>query len=140
MVKKQASRGIPREALRDGLRLQEIDALLRAHGASIRSVDNHHWQISRGEHSGLWLLGDGAARSGGGVDPSAIERLQRVLHSTGLLCERDLAPPPSAAMAAATRIPAVPTSAATRRTLRALRRRSRPYWIPRRSRPAAARR
>lgn len=101
MVEKQASRGIPREELRDGLRLQEIDALLRAHGASIRSVDNHHWQISRGERSGLWLLGDGAARSGGGLDPDAIERLQRVLHSTGLLCERDLPPPPTAAMAAA---------------------------------------
>ena len=64
-----------------------MEALLRAHGALIRSVDNHHWQISRGDRSGLWMLGDAPIQSGSGLDQAALTRLQLVLRQTGLLRE-----------------------------------------------------
>ena len=48
---------IPPGALRGSLRFNDAEALLRAHGALIRSVDNHHRQILRGDRSGLWMLG-----------------------------------------------------------------------------------
>lgn len=85
-MEKDGRRGtIPPGTLQGGLRLEEVDALLRAHGASIRSVDNHHWQISHGGRSGVWLLGDGGMRGGGRLDPLSLERLQGVLRQTGLL-------------------------------------------------------
>ena len=78
---------IPPGALRGSLRLTDVEALLRAHGALIRSVDNHHWQISRGDRSGLWMLGDAPIQSGSGLDQAALTRLQLVLRQTGLLRE-----------------------------------------------------
>ena len=78
---------IPPGALRGSLRLTDVEALLRAHGALIRSVDNHHWQISRGDRSGLWMLGDAPIQTGSGLDPAALIRLQLVLRQTGLLRE-----------------------------------------------------
>jgi hypothetical protein len=78
---------IPPGALRGSLRLADVEALLRAHGALIRSVDNHHWQISRGDRSGLWMLGDAPIQAGTGLDPAALTRLQLVLRQTGLLRE-----------------------------------------------------
>jgi hypothetical protein len=78
---------IPPGALRGNLRLTDVEALLRAHGALIRSVDNHHWQISRGDRSGLWMLGDAPIQSGSGLDQAALTRLQLVLRQTGLLRE-----------------------------------------------------
>lgn len=78
---------IPPGALRGSLRLTDVEALLRAHGALIRSVDNHHWQISRGDRSGLWMLGDAPIQTGSGLDPAALCRLQLVLRQTGLLRE-----------------------------------------------------
>jgi hypothetical protein len=78
---------IPPGALRGSLRLTDVEALLRAHGALIRSVDNHHWQISRGDRSGLWMLGDAPIQTGSGLDPAALTRLQLVLRQTGLLRE-----------------------------------------------------
>jgi hypothetical protein len=78
---------IPPTALRGSLRLTDVEALLRAHGALIRSVDNHHWQISRGDRSGLWMLGDAPIQAGSGLDPAALTRLQMVLRQTGLLRE-----------------------------------------------------
>lgn len=92
---------IPLGVLRGGLQLHDIDALLRAHGASIRSVDNHHWQISRGNRSAIWLLGDGAAPAEGGLDPASLERLQGVLRLTGLLKDQDHTAPFRAPMGAA---------------------------------------
>lgn len=88
-MEKDGKRGsIPPATLQGGLRLEDVDALLRAHGASIRSVDNHHWQISHGGRSGVWLLGDGGMRGGGRLDPLSLERLQGVLRQTGLLQEQ----------------------------------------------------
>lgn len=78
---------IPPGALRTSLRLTDVEALLRAHGALIRSVDNHHWQISRGDRSGLWMLGDAPIQTGSGLDPAALCRLRLVLRQTGLLRE-----------------------------------------------------
>ena len=78
---------IPPRALQGRLRLSDVEALLRAHGALIRSVGNHHWQISRGERSGLWMLGDASIQTGSGLDPAALTRLQLVLRQTGLLRE-----------------------------------------------------
>ena len=78
---------IPPGALRSSLRLADVEALLRAHGALIRSVDNHHWQISRGDRSALWMLGDAPIQAGTGLDPAALTRLQLVLRQTGLLRE-----------------------------------------------------
>jgi len=78
---------IPPGALRGRLQLADVEALLRAHGALIRSVDNHHWQISRGDRSALWMLGDGPQQAGTGLDPDALTRLQLVLRQTGLLRE-----------------------------------------------------
>jgi len=76
---------IPPGALRSSLRLTDVEALLRAHGAQIRSLDNHHWQISRGDRSALWMLGDAPQQAGTGLDPDALTRLQLVLRQTGLL-------------------------------------------------------
>ena len=92
---------IPPGLLQGGLALRDLDTLLRAHGASVRSVDNHHWQISRGDRSGLWLLGDGAARGAAGLDPGALERLQGVLRQTGLLQDQEPAAAHPAPMDAA---------------------------------------
>ena len=78
---------IPPRALQGRLRLSDVEALLRAHGALIRSVGNHHWQISRGERSGVWMLGDASIQTGSGLDPAALTRLQLVLRQTGLLRE-----------------------------------------------------
>jgi hypothetical protein len=78
---------IPPGALRGSLQLADVEALLRAHGALIRSVDNHHWQISRGDRSALWMLGDAPLQAGTGLDPAALTRLQLVLRQTGLLRE-----------------------------------------------------
>ncbi|MCX5957316.1 MAG: hypothetical protein NTW51_13170 [Cyanobacteria bacterium] len=78
---------IPPGALRGSLRLTDVEALLRAHGVLIRSVDNHHWQISRGDRSGLWMLGEAPIQTGSGLDPAALTRLQLVLRQTGLLRE-----------------------------------------------------
>lgn len=78
---------IPPGALRGSLRLADVEALLRSHGALIRSVDNHHWQISRGDRSALWMLGDAPIQAGTGLDPAALTRLQLVLRQTGLLRE-----------------------------------------------------
>lgn len=101
MEERQQRGSIPPGDLRDGLGLRDVDALLRAHGASIRSVDNHHWQISRGNRSGVWLLGDGGARGGACLDPAALARLQGVLRRTGLLQEQEPAPSRPGPMAAA---------------------------------------
>jgi hypothetical protein len=76
---------IPPGALRSSFRLTDVEALLRAHGAQIRSLDNHHWQISRGDRSALWMLGDAPQQAGTGLDPDALTRLQLVLRQTGLL-------------------------------------------------------
>ena len=78
---------IPPGALRGSLRLTDVEALLRAHGAQIRSLDNHHWQISRGDRSGLWMLGDAPIQTGSGLDSAALTRLQFVLRQTGLVRE-----------------------------------------------------
>lgn len=83
----RARGGIAPGTLQGEWRLEDVDALLRSHGASIRSVDNHHWQISHGGRSGVWLLGDGGMRGGGRLDPLSLERLQGVLRQTGLLQE-----------------------------------------------------
>jgi hypothetical protein len=79
---------IPPTALHRQLQLTDVDSLLRAHGASVRSVDNHHWQISRGDRSGLWLLGDREQHGGGGLDEASLDRLRGVLRQTGLLREQ----------------------------------------------------
>jgi hypothetical protein len=78
---------IPPGALRGSLRLADVEAMLRAHGALIRSVDNHHWQISRGDRTGIWMLGEAPINTATGLDPAALSRLQLVLRQTGLLRE-----------------------------------------------------
>jgi hypothetical protein len=78
---------IPERILQRGLRLDEVRSLLQQHGASIRSVDNHHWQISLGDRSGLWMLGDAPDRAGCNLDGPALQRLEQVLRQTGLLRE-----------------------------------------------------
>ncbi|MFM7268668.1 MAG: hypothetical protein ACKOZT_08800 [Cyanobium sp.] len=93
--------GIPLSALRGMLDLERVDALLREHGGSLCSVDNHHWQIRNGERSALWLLGDGAGRHGGGLDPEAQQRLLGALRQAGLLDGQDPAALVGAPMAAA---------------------------------------
>ena len=60
---------------------------MRAHGASVRSLDNHHWQITRGDCSGVWMLGEGDLHNGGHLGSAAILRLRQVLRQTGLLRE-----------------------------------------------------
>jgi hypothetical protein len=93
---------IPPGVLRGSLQLADVEALLRAHGALVRSVDNHHWQISRGDRSGLWMLGDAPLQARSGLDPDALTRLQLVLRQTGLLREGGgtaiLSPPMGAAI------------------------------------------
>lgn len=79
---------IPPTALHRQLQLTDVDALLRAHGACVRSVDNHHWHISRGERSGLWLLGDQEEAGSGALDEASLDRLRGVLRQTGLLREQ----------------------------------------------------
>jgi hypothetical protein len=78
---------IPPDALQSPLQLADVEALLRAHGALVRNVDNHHWQISCGRRSGLWLIGDAQGLIGRGLDEAALARLQFVLRQTGLLRE-----------------------------------------------------
>jgi len=73
--------------LRGSLQLADVEALLRAHGALIRTLDNHHWQISLGDRSALWMLGEAPLQAGTGLDPDALTRLQMVLRQTGLLRE-----------------------------------------------------
>lgn len=75
------------DALQSSLQLADVEALLRAHGALVRNVDNHHWQISCGRRSGLWLIGDAPGLAGRGLDEAALARLQFVLRQTGLLRE-----------------------------------------------------
>lgn len=92
---------IPASALRGLLDLERVDALLREHGGCLRSVDNHHWQVCNGERSALWLLGDGAGRPSGGLDPEALQRLQGALRQTGLLDGQEAVAAPGAPMQAA---------------------------------------
>jgi len=94
-------RSIPPAALKGDLQLTDVDALLRAHGASIRSVDNHHWQISSGDRSGVWLLGDRTEGAGGCLDQASLQRLQGVLRQTGLLREQGQSGPGGTPMGAA---------------------------------------
>jgi len=94
-------RTIPPAALKGDLQLTDVDALLRGYGASIRSVDNHHWQISSGDRSGLWLLGDRAEGGGGCLDQASLQRLQRVLRHTGLLRGQGQSDPGGTPMGAA---------------------------------------
>jgi hypothetical protein len=92
---------IPPAALRGSLRLADVEALLRAHGALIRSADNHHWQISCGDRSALWMVGDPPLQVGTGLDSGALARLQLVLRQTGLLREGSGAPTAPTPMGAA---------------------------------------
>jgi hypothetical protein len=85
---------IPPTALQRPLALADVETLLRQHGAVIRTVDNHHWQICCGERSGLWMLGQSQPHAGGQLGAAALERLQLVLRQTGLLRESE----PAAAM------------------------------------------
>ena len=80
---------IPASALRGALALPDVEALLQAHGASIRSVDDHHWQISHGSRRGLWLLGDPSHQAMHRLDASALARLRDVLRQVGLIQEAE---------------------------------------------------
>ena len=101
MMETSTRGGIPLSALRGRLDLERVDALLREHGGSLCSVDNHHWQIRNGERSALWLLGDGAGRHGGGLDREAQRRLVGALRQAGLLDGNGPAAVAAAPMAAA---------------------------------------
>lgn len=81
---------IPARLLRPGLTLHQVKRLLRDHGALIRNVDNHHWQISQGERSALWMTGDGREGDESALDEAALLRLERVLRHSGLLREEAL--------------------------------------------------
>lgn len=81
---------IPARLLRPGLTLHQVKSLLRNHGALIRNVDNHHWQISQGERSALWMTGDGREGDESALDDDSLLRLERVLRHSGLLREEAL--------------------------------------------------
>jgi hypothetical protein len=81
---------IPARLLRPGLSLRQVKRLLRDHGARIRNVDNHHWQISQGERSALWMTGDDREGDESALDEAALVRLERVLRHSGLLREEAL--------------------------------------------------
>jgi len=78
---------VPARILRPGLSFLQLRTLLARHGLSIRSLDNHHWQISQGRRTALWMTGEGRGGEEAPLDADALQRLEEVLRRSGLLRE-----------------------------------------------------